>query len=319
MVLAAFALVLLIACANVANLLLARAPVRHREIALRLSMGAGRGRLVRQLLTESLLLSLAGGALGSLIAFWSFIRITQFVTSHLPHDFPSLAVNVAPNLHVLAYALLLSLVTGIAFGLFPALRTSRLDLNSAMKGDGTQFGTTKKSGRFFAQDPGRLSSRSVHGVVACCRIVASRALQRADDRSGVRNEGRSNDFLDLRKQGYDPARATPFMQRFREWIQSLPGVVEVALAECAPLSHDFSGSEFAIPGRANAVFIEYNHVTPGYFSLLGIPIVRGRDFSPAETHAAPGIIVTESTARRLWPGQDPLGKVLREISGRVVR
>ena len=180
-VLAAFALVLLIACANVANLLLARASVRHREIALRLSMGAGRGRLVRQLLTESLLLSLAGGVLGSLIAFWSFIRITQLVTSHLPHDFPPLAVNVAPNLHVLAYALVLSLVTGIAFGLVPALRTSRLDLNSAMKGDGTQFGTAKKSGRFLLNIAGRLSSRRVHGVVACCRIVASRALQRADD------------------------------------------------------------------------------------------------------------------------------------------
>ena len=133
---------------------------------------------------------------------------------------------------------------------------------------------------------------------------------------GFEMKGVATIFLDLGKQGYDPARATAFMQRFRERIQGLPGVVEVAQAECAPLSHDFSGSEFTIPGRANAVFIEYNHVTPDYFSLLGIPIVRGRDFSPAETHAAPGIIVTESTARRLWPGQDPLGKALREISGR---
>jgi predicted permease len=107
-VLAAFALVLLIACANVANLLLARAAVRQREISLRLSIGAGRWRLVRQLLTESLLLSITGGALGSVFAFWSFTRLTQLVTSHLPHDFPPIAVNVAPNLQVLAYALLLS-------------------------------------------------------------------------------------------------------------------------------------------------------------------------------------------------------------------
>jgi ABC-type antimicrobial peptide transport system permease subunit len=106
------------------------------------------------------------------------------------------------------------------------------------------------------------------------------------------------------------------MQRFREQIQGIPGVVEVAQAECAPLSHDFSASEFTVPGRADTVGVEYNHVTLDYFSLLGIPIVRGRNFSPAETHEAPGIIVTESTARRLWPGQDPLGKTLRELSGR---
>jgi hypothetical protein len=109
-------------------------------------------------------------------------------------------------------------------------------------------------------------------------------------------------FLDLGRQGYDPARATRFTQRFLERLQGL--------------SHDFSVSEFTIPGRADTVAIEYNHVTPDYLSLLGIPILRGRHFGPAETHEAPGIIVTESTARRLWPGQDPLGKALREISGR---
>jgi predicted permease len=315
-VLAAFALVLLIACANVANLLLARASVRQKEIALRLSMGAGRWRLVRQLLTESLLLSLAGGVLGSLIAFWSFIRITQLVTSHLPHDFPPLALNVTPNLQVLGYSLALSLVTGIAFGLVPALRSSRPDLNTAMKGDGKSFGAGKKNGRL-------LLNTLVGSQVAVCMVLLLAAglllrglysAQTVDP--GFEIKGVATIFLNLEKQGYDPARATHFMQRFRERIQGLPGVVEVAQAECAPLSHDFSASEFAIPGRADTVSIEYNHVTPGYFSLLGIPIVRGRDFTPAETHAAPGIIVTESTARRLWPGQDPLGKALREISGR---
>jgi len=315
-VLAAFALVLLIACANVANLLLARASVRQKEIALRLSMGAGRWRLVRQLLTESLLLSLAGGALGSVIALWSFIRITQLVTSHLPHDFPPFAVNVAPNLHVLAYALGLSLFTGIAFGLVPALRSSRPDLNSAMKGEGAHFGAAKRSGRF-------LLSTLVGSQVAVCMVLLLaaglllRGLYNAQTIDpGFEIKGVATIFLNLERQGYDPARATRFMQRFRERIQGLPGVVEVAQAECAPLSHDFSGSEITIPGRTETVSIGYNHVTPNYFSLLGIPIVRGRDFTPAETHAASGIIVTESTARRFWPGQDPLGKSVREISGR---
>ena len=315
-VLAAFALVLLIACANVASLLLARASVRQKEIALRLSMGASRWRLVRQLLTESLLLSLAGGALGSVIAFWSFIRITQLVTSHLPHDFPPFAVNVAPNLHVLVYALGLSLLTGIAFGLVPALRSSRPDLNSAMKGDGTSVSSGKKSGRF-------LLNTLVGSQVAVCMVLLLAAglllrglysAQTIDP--GFEIKGVATIFLNLEKQGYDRAHATQFMRRFREQIQGLPGVVEVAQAECAPLSHDFSVSHFIVRGSTDEVAIEYNHVTPDYFSLLGIPIVRGRDFNPTETHEAPGIIVTESTARRLWPGQDPLGKALREPSGR---
>ena len=315
-ILAAFALVLLISCANVANLLLARASVRQREIALRLSMGAGRWRLVRQLLTESLLLSLAGGALGSVIAFWSFVRIMQFVTSHLPSDFPPIAVNVAPNLQVLAYALALSLLTGVAFGLFPALRSSRPDLNSAIKGDGTQFGAGKKSGRL-------LLDMLVGSQVAVCMVLLLaaglllRGLYQAQTIDpGFEIKGVATMFMYLSRQGYDQTRATQFMRQFRQRIQVLPGVTAVSQAECAPLSHDFSGSTFTVPGHTGTVPMEYNHVSADYFSLLGIPIVRGRSFTPGEAHDAPGIIVTESTARRLWPGQDPLGKALREESGR---
>jgi len=314
--LAAFALVLLIACANVTNLLLARASVRQREIALRLSLGAGRWRLVRQLLTESLLLSLAGGALGSVIAFWSFLRVTRFVESHLPHDFPPFAVNVAPNMQVLVYALVLTLVTGVAFGLVPALRSSRLDLDSSMKGDGTSLGSRKRSGRF-------LLNTLVGTQVAVCMVLLVAAglllrglyyAQTVDP--GFEIKGVATMFLDLGKQGYNQAHATQFMLRLRERLSGLPGVMEVAQAESAPLSHDFSADHFTVPGRADQVGIEYNHVSPDYFSLLAIPIVRGRNFTPGEKHDAPGIIVTESTARRIWPGQDPLGKALREHSGR---
>ena len=214
-VLAAFALVLLIACANVTNLLLARASVRQREIALRLSLGASRWRLVRQLLTESLLLSLAGGALGSMIAFWSFIRVTRFVVNHLPHDFPPIAVNVAPDMHVLVYALLLTLFTGIGFGLAPALRSSRLDLNSSMKGDGTPSGSGKRSGRF-------LLNTLVGSQVAVCMVllVAAGLLLRGlyyaqTGRSGFEIKGVATTFLDLGKQGYDQPHATQFMVRFQ--------------------------------------------------------------------------------------------------------
>src|SRR5437660_4704114 len=314
-ILAAFGLVLLIACANVANLLLARASARHKEIALRLSIGASRWRLVRQLLTESLLLSMLGGALGSLFAFWSFASITQFVTSHLPHMFSTLAVNVSPDFRVLGYALALTLVTGILFGLIPALQSSRLDLNTALKEDGPKSGPGKKSGRF-------LRNTLVGAQIAVCMILLLAAglllrglyyAQTVDP--GFEMKDVAAAFLYPKAQGYDETRATAFMGRLRERLAGLPGVVEIAQAECAPLSHDFSADYFTVPGRSEKIAIEYNHVSPEYFSVVGIPIVRGRGFQLGETSNSTGIIVPESTAQRLWPGEDPLGKTLREDTG----
>jgi predicted permease len=315
-ILIAFALVLLIACANVANLLLARASVRQKEIALRLSIGASRWRLVRQLLTESLLLSMAGGILGSAIGLWSFVKITQFVTSHLPQGLPAITLNVAPNFPVLGYALLLAILTGIGFGLIPALQTSRPDLNTTMKGDGAPYGSGKKNRRL-------LLNTLVGSQIAVCMVLLLAAglmlrglyyAQTVDP--GFEMKGVATTFLNLGRQGYDKARATLFMRRFRERVRGLPGIIEIAQAECAPLSHDFSADYFTLPGRSGKVPIEYNHVSLEYFSVVGIPIVRGRSFTPDEGRDAPGIIVTESTARRLWPGEDPLGKALREDTGR---
>jgi macrolide transport system ATP-binding/permease protein len=315
-ILGAFGLVLLIACANVANLLLARASARHKEIALRLSIGASRGRLVRQLMTESLLLSLFGGALGSLFAFWSFAGITQFVTSHLPHMFSTLALNVAPDFRVLGYALALTLVTGVLFGLIPALQSSRLDLNTALKEDSAKSGPGKRSGRF-------LRNTLVGAQIAVCMILLLAAglllrglyyAQTVDP--GFEMKDVAAAFLYPKAQGYDENRSTAFMGRLRERLAGLPGVIEVAQAECAPLSHDFSADYFMVPGRHDKVGIEYNHVSREYFSVVGIPIVRGRGFQSGERRDTPAIIITESTAQRLWPGEDPLGKTLREDTGR---
>jgi predicted permease len=314
-ILAAFALVLLIACANVASLLLARASVRQKEIAVRLSMGASRWRLVRQLLTESLILSLIGGTLGSALACWSFPRLTAFVTSHLPSNFPAVGVNVAPNLHVLVYAFGLTLLTGIAFGIVPAWRDSRLDLNTILKGDGAHAGSERTSGRFL------LNSLISSQVAVCMVLLLAAGLllrglyyaQTVDP--GFDDKNVAQVFLNLREQGYDESRSTAFVQNLRQRVGSFPGVTEVAQAECAPLAHDFSAGQFTVPGRAEKVPIEYNHVSPEYFSVIGVPIVRGRGFTTADVHG-PAIIVTESTARRLWPDEDPLGKTLREYSGR---
>jgi predicted permease len=315
-ILVAFGLVLLIACANVANLLLARASARRKEIVLRLSIGASRWRLVRQLLTESLLLSMFGGALGSLLAFWSFASITQFVTSHLPHMFSTLALNVAPDFRVLGYALALTLVTGILFGLIPALQSSRLDLNTALKEDGAKSGPGKKSGRF-------LRNTLVGAQIAVCMILLLAAglllrglyyAQTVDP--GFEMKSVAAAFLFPKALGYDENKSTSFIGRLRESVAALPGVIQVAQAECAPLSHDFSADYFTVPGHSEKIAIEYNHVSPEYFSVVGIPIVRGRGFHPGETSNSPGIIVPESTAQRLWPGEDPLGKTLREDTGR---
>jgi macrolide transport system ATP-binding/permease protein len=310
LVLAAFALVLVVACANVSNLLLARASARHKEIAVRMAMGAGWGRLMRQLLTESFLLSLAGGALGSLLAFWSFASITRFVASALPKEVSTLTLNVAPDFRVLAYALGLTLLTGIAFGLLPALKGSQPDLNSALKGDEAQWGSNKWSARF-------LRNAFVGAQIAVCMVLVLAAglllrglyhAQTVDPGFDVKNLAQA--FFNLRTQGYDSNQAALFVRQLRDRVAALPGVIEVAQAECAPLSDDHSGGTFVIPGRPGDVPMEYNHVSPEYFSVVGIPVVRGRNFAPNDWRAGSSVIVTESTARQLWPGEDPLGKAI---------
>jgi predicted permease len=310
-VLTAFGLVLLIACANVSSLLLARASARHKEIALRQTMGASRWRLVRQLLTESVLLSVVGGTLGSLFAFWSFAGIVRLVTSQLPKSFPNLVLNVAPDFRVLGFAMGLTLMTGIVFGLVPALRTSSLDLNTALKDDGTQAVLGKRSGRF-------LRNAFVAAQVAVCMILLLaaglllRGLYYAQTvNPGFEMKGLATTYFNLRNLNYDEGRAAAFVERLRQRVSVLPSVTEVAQAECGPLSSDHSGDRFFVRGSSEPVGIEYNHVSPEYFSVVGIPIIRGRGFGPNDWKDGSAIIVTESTARKLWRGQEPLGKTLR--------
>lgn len=316
-VLAAVGLVLLIACANVANLLLARASARQKEIAIRLSIGGSRWRIVRQLLTESLLIAFLGGTLGSLVAFWSIEGVARFVLAHLPHDVPRLVWNVSPDLHVWGYSLALTALTGIVFGLAPALHATRQDLSTAIKSDGGRFMGKAASG-------GMLRGILVGVQVAVCMVLliatgllmhALYLAQTVDPGFDMKNV--ASMFLNLGLQGYDENRGADFLRQTHERIAGLPGVAEVAQGECAPLSHDFSvDNGWTVPGRTDKYLIEYNHVSPGYLSLVGIPIVRGRGFTQAEARDdASVIIVTESTARRLWPGQDPLGELLRESGG----
>ena len=317
--LAAVGMVLLIACANVANLLLARAAGRRKEIAIRLSVGASRGRLIRQLLTESLLIALLGGALGSLIAAWSFGGILRLVIAQLPGESTVLSVNVGPDLRVLGFSLALTLLTGIVFGLAPALQASRPDPNTALKDSGARGGTQTGSGGF-------LRHTLVGAQVAVCMVLLIaaglmlRALYVAQTIDpGFRIQNVASVSFDLRSQGYDDRRAALFQRDLLQRLTGLPGVDTVAQAGEIPLSGNLRGSSLSLPGQTGDHVADYNAVSPEYFSLLGIPIVRGRNFTQTEVRTgAPVAIMSESTARKLWPSQDPVGKAIRWGRERVV-
>jgi len=312
-VLAAVGLVLLIACANVANLLLARAAARQKEIVIRLSIGGSRWQIVRQLLTESLLISFLGGTLGSLVTFWSIEGITRVVLAHLPHGAPRLVWNVNPDLRVWGYSLVLTALTGIVFGLAPALHATRQDLSTSIKGDGG--GLIGK-----AAVGGMLRSALVGVQVAVCMVllVAAGLLMRGlyvaqTINPGFEMKGITQAIFDLPSQGYNEERARVFQRELMARVAALPGVDAVEQARVTPLSHQFEGTGMTVAGETQEQMFEFNVVSPGFFAMLGMPIVRGRAFTEADIQSdANVLVVTESTAGRVWPEQDAIGKLLRE-------
>jgi macrolide transport system ATP-binding/permease protein len=307
-ILAAVSLVLLIACANVANLLLARASGRRKEIAIRCSVGASRGRLIRQLLTESLLLAVIGGSLGSVVAFWSFDVLVQLILTHLPPGIPSIAFSARPDLHVLGYAVALTLITGIIFGLAPALQASKTDLNTALKDEVSGPGVA--GARSWLRNALVVVQVSVCLVLLITAGLLARGLRQAqtvDPGFSMRDVAVMS--LDLGQQHYDNVKAAFFQQRLIERIRLRPGVDAVAQANVIPLSFATWGSGIRLEG-SNRIQVHYDNVSPGYFPLLAIPIIRGRNFSDDEARNSANVaIVMDATARRLWPNQDPVGKV----------
>jgi predicted permease len=308
-VLAAFGLILLIACANVANLLLARAAGRSKEITVRLALGVTRGRLIRQLLTESMIIALAGAVAGSMLAQWSFHGLFALLISALPGKVPALRIDTSPNLNVLSFALVVTVVTGLVFGLVPALQASRLDLQALLNRD--TAGSGRRSG-------GWLRGSLIGVQVAVCMMLlisASlllRGLYAAETiEPGFEYRNVAVVSFDLRGPGYDAQRALAFQQRLMERVASLPGVEAVAQVSRTPLSPGRSQTMARLPGQDQWREIDVNTVSPEYFSLIGIPIVWGRTFAPAELDdRSRKVIVTEATARRYWPGQDSIGRTL---------
>jgi predicted permease len=302
------ALVLLIACGNVANLLLARAAVRRKEITLRLALGAGRWHLVRQLVTESMLLALTGGLAGLVFARWA----AELLWTLKPPLFNHAGFRLDLDRQVLAFNFLVSLGTGIVFGLAPALSATRNDLAKDLKERAGQGG---RSGGIL-----RLRSVLIVAQVALSLValVGAGLFVRSLQNAGEINLGFDAPHLaivgfNVNDQGYKEGRGRDFFQQVLQHAAAVPGVTRVALSKDYPLSVTaartvlLEGQDSASSGTGRTTLTSV--VSPGYFPALAIPLLRGRDFSPLDTKTTPRVLIlNEAAATGFWPGENPLGK-----------
>lgn len=304
---AAVALVLLIACTNLANMLLARSTRRRREIAIRLALGASRARLIRQLLTESILLALAGGVSGWVVAVWMVNLAGAFQP---PVDF-ALTIDLKIDWRVLSFCLGISLISGLIFGLMPALQSTKSDLASALKDESLAAGHRRsrlRSALVIAQ-----VALSLVLLVAAGLIV--RSLQQVQTIGpGFRTDRTITMSVDLGLQGYTEERGLEFYKELIARAEALPGVRAASLASHLPLALNRNSTSIYIEGqpvpRASEVpEIQNSTVWPKYLEAMGIPLVDGREFTVRDdTKESRFVIVNETFAHRFWPGQNALGK-----------
>jgi len=312
-----FAFVLLIACANVANLLLARATARDREIAIRLSLGAGRARVMRQLLTESVVIAVTGGVLGSVLAVWAFQALAAAVIPALTMPgLPPFFIDASPDFRVIAIMTAVMLGTGLLFGLAPAFQVSKPDLHAAIK-QGAQGTAGPRGGRLQATLVGVQVATTMVLMVAVGLLFRGLAATQTTDTGFELNDVVVASY-DLQGGGYDPAEAVTFQRRLLDEVRGLPAIEAAARAFTEPLNPDAESVGLRLPGQERAQFRQanWNAVTRDYFDVIGIPIVRGRAFEDADMRDGSAVtIVTESTARNLWPNQDPIGQRLLMPAG----
>jgi predicted permease len=300
---AAVGLVLLIACANVAGLLLARANARRKEIATRLAVGAGRARIVRQLLTESLMLALLGGAFGILIGVW----MTKGVISVLPNDFRDLSFkfDFSVDWRVLAFTLAASTLTGALFGLIPAMQASRIDLVSALKDTRSTGG--RRTGLRGAMVVTQVALSFVLLIAAglCVRTLRN---ARAMD-LGYQVENLLTARIDLPRQDYSEAQGRIFQRRLTERLEALPGVQSVSLADRLPLNDGRSEMGMFPERDGRRVQTLRNIVSHSYLETMKIQLLAGRQFNESDDAKAPRVaIISETLQRRAWPNENPIGK-----------
>lgn len=311
----AVSFVLLIACANLANLLLARAIGRSREISVRIALGAGRWRIIRQLLIESVMLSGLGGFLGWWVAVWG-VRTYQ---SAMAAKSSWLILDYSMDQRVLLYLIAISIATGLLFGLAPALRLSKLDVNTALK-DGGRGATVSGGGK-------HLSAILVTGEMALAVVLLAGAgvmirsflkIHSAD--MGVTISNVLTGVIDFPPGTYSrPEDRIAFFDRVTERLKALPGVESAAIGESLPSwgapkrPYEIAGPESADQRRRPTVSVL--RVSPGYFRLLGASVISGRDFTHADGPGSTVAIVNQLLAERLWPGQDPVGRRIRFFAG----
>ncbi len=304
------AMLLLLACMNVANIVLARATVRQREIALRAALGAGRGSLIRQSLTETVMLGLLGGAAGVLIALWfNPGRITTMPGVTLP-----LNLDLSFDWRVLLFSFAAALFTGLFVGLWPAIRASRVDLNTVLQEGGrSDSGAGRHRVRNF------LVAAQVAGSLLL--LVIAGLFVRSVQHASVVNLGFDphhllNVTVDPDQIAYTEARTTDFYRRLKDRVRAIPGVQSVTLAFGVPFGNvnAVNLSTISVEGRDQSnkqtlPSIFFNNVDPGYFDTLRVPLVRGRAFTDFDNESAPPVaVVNQTMADRFWPGQDPIGK-----------
>lgn len=300
-------LVLLLACTNLANLLLARAAERRREIGVRLALGASRFQLVRQLLTESMLLAVGGGLLGFLLAFW---LVDLIMALKPPVDVP-LSMELHMDYRVFIFTCLLTFATGLLFGILPALQATKTDLLSALKdeaGSGSPRGSRLKNGLIVFQV-------AVSVVLLIGGGLMLRSLQNAQTVNlGFDPQKAIELSFDLRLQGYNEGQGREFQKRLLEAVRALPGVEGAGLADLVPVDLHFGRVPVFIEGQlperdANAPRAMSNRISPGYFTAMSTRLLQGRDFTEQDNQAANRVvIVNETFARQFWQGENPIGK-----------
>jgi predicted permease len=301
-------LVLLIACANVANLLLAKGSSRRREMAVRTALGATRRRLIWQMLTESALIAVLAGGLGLLLSLWA----TPMLVSMKPASLP-IAVNVSTDLAVLAFTLAASMLTGVAFGLAPALQQSKFNQAADLK-DGSHGGGFPRS---------RLRSALVIAQVTACVVLlvgaslCVRSLYNARSIDpGFDTKHAVAASLNVDSFGYDEARGKTYYAMLLDRVRTLPGVVSAAYTDHLPLGQmmrmegfEPEGYDTSESSRTPRLAFEDAIVSPGYFEAIGTPILRGRGFNDNDDESAPTVVViNQQMADRFWPHQDPTGR-----------
>ena len=305
--------VLLIACANIANLLLAKAVGRQKEIAIRVAMGASRLRIIRQLLTESLIMGLLGGILGLLLAIWGVRQLIAFAP---PNDSRLNDVNIDGR--VLIFTLLAAVLTSIVFGLAPALEASRLDLNETLKEGGK---SNAGSGR-----QQRLRSLLVIAEVALALVllITSGLMLKSFLRLQNVNPGfNPNNLITLELQlpqnkYAEKHQQAAFQQQLVERIATINGVERAATVNNLPFSGNESNFGFTIEGRPAPSPTErprafWRSISPGYFQAMGIPLQKGRFFNDSDNAESAGVaLINETAAQRFWPGEDPIGKRFKQ-------